>query len=44
LTLAIANWGPIYTVRPDYQNGVLAERLREACTQSTAPDEQYCKP
>jgi tetratricopeptide (TPR) repeat protein len=44
LDLAIAQWGPIYTVRPDYQNGVLAEKLREACIQSTAPDEQYCKP
>ena len=42
--LAIAHWGPIYTVRPDYQNDVLAEKLREACTQSTAPDELYCKP
>ena len=42
--LAITHWGPIYTVRPDYQNGVLAEKLREACTQSMSPDEQYCKP
>ena len=42
--LAIARWGPIYTVRPDYQNGALAEKMRQACTQSMAPDEQYCKP
>jgi hypothetical protein len=42
--LAIANWGPIYTARPEYQNGVLADNLRLACTQSSAPDEQYCKP
>ena len=42
--LAISHWGPIHTARPDYQNGVLAENLRQACTQSTAPDEQYCKP
>jgi tetratricopeptide (TPR) repeat protein len=42
--LAIAHWGPIYVLRPDYQNSVLAENLRSACTQSTAPDEQYCKP
>ena len=44
LALAIAHWGPIYAVRPDYQNGALSEKLREACTLSTAPDEQYCKP
>ena len=44
LDLAISHWGPIHALRPDYQNGVLAERLREACTLSTAPDEQHCKP
>lgn len=42
--LAIAHWGPIYVLRPEYQNGVLAENLRSACNQSAAPDEQYCKP
>ena len=44
LDLAISHWGPIHVLRPDYQNGVLAEKLREACTLSTAPDELYCKP
>ena len=42
--LAISHWGPISVSRPDYQNGVLAEKLREACTLSTTPDEQYCTP
>ena len=42
--LAVAYWGPIHVARPDYQNGALGENLRQACTQSTAPDEQYCKP
>lgn len=42
--LAIAHWGPIYVVRPDYQNGILAENLRAACAKSLAPDEQFCKP
>jgi tetratricopeptide (TPR) repeat protein len=44
LDLAISHWGPIYAVRPDYQNGVLAENLRAACSQSAAPNEQYCTP
>ena len=44
LDLAISYWGPIHVLRPDYQNGVLAEKLREACVQSATPDELYCKP
>jgi tetratricopeptide (TPR) repeat protein len=42
--LAIVHWGPIRIARPDYQNGVLRDNLRQACTQSTAPDEEYCRP
>lgn len=42
--LAISHWGPIYAEQPDYQNGTLAERLRESCSLSAAPDEQYCTP
>lgn len=42
--LAIAHWGPIYILRPEYQNGTLREKLREACSQSTSPDEVYCAP
>lgn len=42
--LAISHWGPIHLVRPDYQNNALAEQLRQACMQSLAPDEQYCRP
>ena len=42
--LAIAYWGPIQVARPDYQNGVLGEKMRQACAVSTAPNEQYCTP
>jgi tetratricopeptide (TPR) repeat protein len=42
--LAISHWGPIYAERPDYQNGKLEEKLRESCSLSAAPDEQYCTP
>ena len=42
--LAITHWGPINVARPNYQNGVLQDNLRQACTQSTAPDEEYCRP
>jgi tetratricopeptide (TPR) repeat protein len=42
--LAISHWGPISAEQPDYQNGTLEERLRESCSLSTAPDEQYCTP
>jgi tetratricopeptide (TPR) repeat protein len=39
---AIAYWGPIYAAQPDYQNGVLAEKLRRACNNSPTPDTTYC--
>jgi hypothetical protein len=42
--VAIVHWGPIYLVRPDYQNGVLKSQLREACAKSARPDPVYCKP
>jgi tetratricopeptide (TPR) repeat protein len=42
--LAIAKWGPIYLIRPDYQNGVLEKNLRLACESSEAPDEEFCLP
>lgn len=42
--LAIAVWGPIYTIRPDYQNGVLEKNLRLACESSEAPSEEFCLP
>jgi hypothetical protein len=42
--LAISHWGPIHVVRPEYQNGTLAEKLRESCSLTAAPDEQYCTP
>lgn len=42
--LAISHWGPLYAERPDYQNNVLHDNLRLACTQSLAPDAQYCTP
>jgi len=40
--LAISYWAPIYAVRPDYQNGLLAENLRLACANSTASDKSMC--
>jgi tetratricopeptide (TPR) repeat protein len=39
---AIAYWGPIYAAQPNYQNGVLAENLRRACSNSLTPDTTYC--
>ena len=42
--LAISHWGPIFVVRPDYQNGTLEEKLRESCSLTATPDEQYCTP
>ena len=44
MDLAVAHWGPIYVLRPDYQNGTLAANLREACNQSILPNEEYCTP
>jgi tetratricopeptide (TPR) repeat protein len=42
--LAMSHWGTIYTVQPSYQNGVLEDRLRQACEQSSAPDQALCPP
>jgi len=41
---AVVHLGPVYLVRPDYQNGVLRSELREACAKSPTPDPAYCKP
>jgi len=40
---AIVHWGPIYAVRPDYQNGRLEELLRVACANSSA-NSSLCPP
>ena len=42
--LAIYTWGPIYAIRPGYQDGVLEENLRLACANSETPDEAQCPP
>jgi outer membrane protein assembly factor BamD (BamD/ComL family) len=42
--LAISHWGPIYAVRPTYQNGVLERNLRQACASSPAPNKALCPP
>jgi tetratricopeptide (TPR) repeat protein len=41
---AIAHWGAIYTTRPDYQNGALENRLRQACASAATPDAALCPP
>ena len=42
--LAISHWGAIYAGRPTYQNGVLEDDLRQACTNSSAPNKTLCPP
>jgi tetratricopeptide (TPR) repeat protein len=42
--LAIVKWGPIYAIRPGYQNGVLERNLGLACDSSEAPDATLCPP
>jgi tetratricopeptide (TPR) repeat protein len=42
--LAIAQWGPIYALRPDFLGGVLEERLGAACASSESPDATFCLP
>jgi tetratricopeptide (TPR) repeat protein len=42
--LAIAYWGPIRATQPGYQNGVLEDKLRQACASSSSPDETHCTP
>ncbi|MBN1659323.1 MAG: hypothetical protein JXA93_13040 [Anaerolineae bacterium] len=40
---AIVHWGPIYAVRPSYQDGVLEERLQIACA-ATEIEFSWCSP
>jgi hypothetical protein len=42
--LAIAQWSAIYAVQPGYQNGVLEDRLREACANVPEADRTGCPP
>ena len=41
---AVALWGPISALRPDYGNGALGDNLRQACANSAEPDATYCSP
>jgi hypothetical protein len=41
---AVARWGEIYVKRPGYQDGVLEEKLRDACNKSPEPDSERCPP
>ncbi len=43
-SLAIAHWGAIYAVQPNYQNGILEDRLREACANAPEADRAMCPP
>jgi tetratricopeptide (TPR) repeat protein len=43
-SVAIQRWGPIYAIRPDYLNGLLAANLRQACTEDPEPDVELCPP
>jgi tetratricopeptide (TPR) repeat protein len=43
-SVAIQRWGPIYTIRPDYQNGLLEANLRQACLNDPEPDAELCPP
>ena len=42
--LAIAQWGAIHALRPDFLGGVLEEKLASACTNSESPDPTFCLP
>jgi tetratricopeptide (TPR) repeat protein len=42
--LAIAHWGPIHALRPDFLGGVLEENLGSACASSESPDSTFCLP
>jgi hypothetical protein len=42
--LAIAQWGPIHALRPDFLGGVLEEKLGLACASSESPDATFCLP
>jgi tetratricopeptide (TPR) repeat protein len=41
---AMDAWGPVYLARPDYQNGLLEDQLRQACERCRFPDETVCSP
>ena len=41
---AIALWGPLYVLDPNYQDGALSDKLALACESSEEPDETYCLP
>jgi tetratricopeptide (TPR) repeat protein len=41
---AIAHWGPIYSLQPDYQGGALKDNLERACDSSEEPDVTHCPP
>ena len=41
---AIALWGPLYELDPNYQDGALRDKLALACESSEEPDEAYCQP
>jgi tetratricopeptide (TPR) repeat protein len=41
---AITHWGAIYAVQPDYQHGVLEDRLRQVCANSPTPSTDLCPP
>jgi hypothetical protein len=43
-SLAIQRWGPIYAIRPGYQNGLLEANLRQACIEDPEPDAELCPP
>lgn len=40
--LAIAQWGAIHALRPDFLDGVLEEKLDSACASSESPDATFC--
>jgi len=42
--LAVSYWGPIHQLRPDYLNGKVADNLRLACANSSAPSATFCTP
>jgi tetratricopeptide (TPR) repeat protein len=41
---AIQRWGPMYAIRPNYQNGLLEANLRQACLNDPEPDAELCPP
>jgi tetratricopeptide (TPR) repeat protein len=41
---AIAHWGPLYAVYPDYQGGVLEANLRLACASGSSSAMALCPP